>query len=100
MTVLGWPMKRWYADVHYRIYNWVCDGHFQFEGTHSRTAYGDLDRFILNLFGYGPQLQLQETLIEAARLFNADVSTGGLDIDWLFTEHGLTLFKAKIAKGA
>lgn len=90
-----------YSDVHHIIYTWIDKGLWKFDGTRDTRKFAELDRFIFEVFGYKvhPRMMYQDTSHMYVR-FNRDIGAGKIDPSWLFSPHGLTLFKAKIARGA
>lgn len=94
-----------YQDAFEYVYQWVKDGHFDFKGSATIAKYCDLDDLILKIFGFshepnrlvmtglGPSNDL--AYLGAIEFDNA-LDEGKLNIDWLVSPHGLTLFKLKM----
>lgn len=85
--------KLYYSTIYNHIDKWVVDGQLQFTGTRSNQMPDDLDIFIFKLFGL--HFEGQKPHYKA---FNSALMRGKLNVGWLFSEHGLTLLKMKIAR--
>jgi hypothetical protein len=83
-----------YYFIHNKIFGWVNEGLLEFDGKRSFEDYTDLDTFILKSFGY---LAEDSILRNCSRLDQA-IFNGILNVEWLFGEHGLALYKALLIR--
>lgn len=88
-----------YYAVHQKIYDWIDQGLWEFDGSTNQTLFTDLDKFIFELFGYKIHPSMMNTnAINMYLRFNDDVIVGKIDPRWIAGPHGLALWKVKVAR--
>jgi len=90
----GLIVSFFYTIVEDQFRRWIKDGLLP-EMVFHNHEFTDLDYFILDSFGYTPEDRSTDSVQRKVNDFTHEM-TGKLD--WLFTEHGFSLFRAYQAR--
>jgi len=86
-----------FGECHEKVYYWVDQGLLKFNGKKSQKEYTELDAFILRSFGFDSNNSF-ESIFSQTSEFDMASMKGELATEWLFGEHGLTLYKALLIR--
>lgn len=95
-----------YQELFDRVFDWVKEGEFAFEGTAETEYHCQLDDFLLKLFGFPHEPNRKRNTdfdeptktLEGVKAFDRAIERNELNLDWIAGPNGLTLFKMKIAQ--
>lgn len=95
-----------YQELFECVRGWIQSGQFTFNGNVRVSHHCQLDDYLLKLFGFphmpnriaDTKFHVDTETLAGIRAFDKAVRAGELNIDWILGPHGLTLFKAKIAR--